>query len=58
MQTGCVTLFGRERGADVNRMIEEATGEPCPCKQGGRCPLLPRPDDPPQRILHAVATGS
>ena len=36
---GCETLFGITRGAQLRAMIEEATGQTCPCTDG-RCPLV------------------
>lgn len=41
---GCVTLFGPDRGAEVQLMVEAALGGPCPCKLGKVCPLLPLPE--------------
>lgn len=38
---GCQMLFGTERAVDVQRMVEEATGEMCPCLAGRECPLVP-----------------
>ena len=38
---GCEVLFTTERGRAVQELIEGATGELCPCKQGKVCPLLP-----------------
>lgn len=37
----CQAIFGEERGAELSAFLERATGEPCPCRQGRVCPLLP-----------------
>jgi hypothetical protein len=37
----CQRLFGSERGRVIIEMIEEVTGQPCPCKRGLRCLLTP-----------------
>lgn len=39
---GCEVLFSKERSDALQKLIEGATGELCPCKQGRGCPLLPR----------------
>lgn len=36
----CERLFGIDEGLKIRGMVEAATGEPCPCKQGKPC-LLP-----------------
>lgn len=38
---GCEILFDREQAAAMQELIERKTGDPCPCKQGKACPLLP-----------------
>lgn len=38
---GCEILWGPEDAARVRQLVEEATGEDCPCLQGRVCPLLP-----------------
>lgn len=38
----CEAIYGIERGARMLNIIEQSTGEACPCKQGAPCPLLPR----------------
>ena len=38
---GCEILFGDEQGAKMQELVERVTGEPCPCKQGKGCPLMP-----------------
>jgi hypothetical protein len=38
---GCELLFSVEKAEQVQRMVEEATGEQCPCKRSAPCPLLP-----------------
>lgn len=52
---GCEVLFGKVVGAQAQAMIEAATGGPCPCVQGLRCPLLPAPESPP--LAEPVASG-
>ena len=42
---GCEVLFSAERAQAVQRLVEESTGKPCPCKVGRACPLLPRRSD-------------
>ena len=37
---GCEIVMPEEMAAQVQRTVEAATGEPCPCKQGLACPLL------------------
>lgn len=37
----CQTIYGKERGAQLVAFLEQSTGEPCPCKQGQPCPLMP-----------------
>ena len=37
----CEALFADVRDADrVQELVQEATGEPCPCSQGRECPLF------------------
>ena len=36
----CERLFGIDEGLKIRALVEAATGEPCPCKQGSPC-LLP-----------------
>lgn len=36
----CERLFGAVRGQEVCRLVEKSTGEGCPCKVGGKCPLV------------------
>ncbi len=33
-------LWPPEKAARIRAMIEEATGQPCPCSRGKRCPIL------------------
>ncbi|MGZ4519091.1 MAG: hypothetical protein ACXVXP_05875 [Mycobacteriaceae bacterium] len=40
---GCEILFTEEQGKKMMDMVERVTGQPCPCKQGKTCPLLPAP---------------
>ncbi len=37
----CKEKLGEVRGAELVALVERATGEKCPCKQGRVCPLLP-----------------
>lgn len=53
MLMGCVVLFGRERGAEVEAMVERLAGGPCPCKTGRTCPMLP---DQPSSSARATAS--
>ena len=39
----CQAMFGIERGNEIRELVETATGEPCPCLQNERCPLLALP---------------
>lgn len=41
----CEVIFGCQRAAELSAFLEGAMGEPCPCKQGRTCPLLPVNDD-------------
>jgi hypothetical protein len=40
MTLGCELVWTTDMGAQAQRMIEDATGLPCPCKRGLTCPLL------------------
>ena len=35
----CKIMFGEVRGSEIIELMERTTGKPCPCKQGGTCPL-------------------
>ena len=35
----CERLFGISRATEIRELIEQATGEPCPCLQLQPCPL-------------------
>jgi hypothetical protein len=37
----CEVIYGCERGRAMVALLETATGQPCPCKQGIPCPLMP-----------------
>ena len=51
-------MFGLERGQQIVDLIEAATGQPCPCKQGNDCPLLgSRAEDDEPRILATWRPG-
>jgi hypothetical protein len=39
----CKAIYGIERGAQVQAFLEGAMNEPCPCRQGRVCPLMPVP---------------
>ena len=38
----CEVIYGSERGTQVQTFLEGAMGQPCPCRQGQPCPLMPR----------------
>lgn len=38
---GCELLWDMETADEVQRMVERAMGEQCPCFKEERCPLLP-----------------
>lgn len=40
-QLFCHARLGLERGDRVIALVEETTGELCPCKQARACPLAP-----------------
>lgn len=35
----CEAAFGLVRGREIQQLVEDSTGEACPCKQGRPCPL-------------------
>jgi hypothetical protein len=37
----CEALMPTARAVALQGLIEEQTGQPCPCKQGHACPLMP-----------------
>ena len=37
----CQAIFGVEKGDDIIALVEQAIGEPCNCKRGLHCPLVP-----------------
>ena len=41
----CKEKMGEVRGSAIVELVERVTGEPCPCKQGVPCPLMPKPRD-------------
>ena len=45
---GCELLFDEEKAARIRAMIEDATGELCPCARGLVCPLLGPPLEVPR----------
>lgn len=51
----CEAIYGAKRGAQINAVLELAIGQPCPCKQGNPCPLMPRDevDETPTVMLPA-----
>lgn len=56
----CQALFGMSRGAQIQQAIEEDTGQPCPCRRGLVCPLVPSAEleplpDPGQRFEERFA---
>lgn len=42
MALPCKARFGEVRGREIQVLVEESTGDICPCKQGQPCPLLVR----------------
>lgn len=38
---GCEVMWGDDRAAKVQALVEESLGMACPCKRGLTCPLLP-----------------
>lgn len=46
----CQLMFGVERGEQIRGLIEDATGEACPCMRGLRCVLL-RPQEENARVI-------
>lgn len=48
----CVRIFGAVQGSEIIELIERTTGEPCPCRQGRQCPLLPAP----RAMLEVIST--
>lgn len=53
-QTPC-EQFGSKRAAAIDSLIEAATGEPCPGRVEGRCPLAAQTVEE-QRHLRVVAS--
>lgn len=47
----CERLFGATRGAEIQALVEESCGGPCPCKQGAPCPLTPGTQERPRLRL-------
>lgn len=39
---GCEVLWDAVKAERVQQLIEMGTGALCPCKTGGRCPILPK----------------
>lgn len=39
---GCEVMWGDDRAVKVQALVEESTGQLCPCKRGEGCPLLPK----------------
>jgi hypothetical protein len=37
----CEAIYGLERGRRIRAVLESGLGEPCPCRQGQSCPLMP-----------------
>lgn len=47
----CERLFGETRGQQIQALVEEATGELCPCKAGRSCPLGEAEERPQLRLI-------
>lgn len=45
----CQAMFGLERGNQIQALVEDATGEDCPCIQGRTCPLA-KPEPVPRML--------
>lgn len=45
-QLFCQVRLGVERGAEAIALVEAVTGQPCPCKRGLVCPLMPVAEAP------------
>lgn len=39
---GCEVLWDAAKAERVQQLIEMGTGALCPCRTGGRCPILPK----------------
>lgn len=50
----CQAMYGIERGDRIIAVLEEATGEPCPCKQGVVCPLMPADSVELEPVTHPL----
>lgn len=37
----CEALLGPDQAARVQATVERASGQPCPCRRGVVCPLIP-----------------
>lgn len=40
----CEVAMGLIRGREIQELVEESTGRPCPCRLGHACPLEPYVD--------------
>lgn len=50
----CRARLGAERGDKVIALIEETTGQLCPCKQGQVCPLSPAAIETPPLVVEVA----
>lgn len=50
----CESKFGLVRGREIQQLIQDATGQNCPCVEGRPCPLGRRTKDA-ERIIIANA---
>jgi hypothetical protein len=46
----CQAVYGVERGDELSAFIEQVTGEPCPCRQGRACPMMPADEAAPEPV--------
>lgn len=52
---GCELLWDVETADRLQEMVEQATGRPCPCMEGLKCPIVSDPASLLQRQIEAAA---
>ena len=60
MRFGCERLWDEPKAGLARELLEGALGKACPCKTGGRCPILPKAVGRravASVMLHAAGTG-